>query len=187
MLTMSILFKSISIGLMGLRPALSKHPVSIRQANILFARAGPVLTGRQPAIFTKSYADLAPQAEIMVKRYDKSYLTGVDVDGMKNMLMELMDNGKLYRDENLSVESLANKMSLTIHYLSELLNNNLNVNFFNFINSYRIQEAKKILREECTRSIMSIAFDVGFNSATSFYRTFKKLTGKTAQEYRNDN
>ena len=75
---------------------------------------------------------------------------------------------------------------MTAHQLSQLLNEKLNVNFYTFINKYRIQEARRILTEEPDKSIIAIAYDVGFNSKSSFYEAFSKFTGKTPYRYRKD-
>lgn len=116
--------------------------------------------------------------------YMKSYLTGVDIEDMKRMVENLMEEKKIYRDDSLTIQSLASELSLNRHQLSELINIKMNTNFKNLVNGYRIEEAKKLLLEEADRSVISIAYDVGFNSSTSFHRSFKNMTGQTPKEYR---
>ena len=98
----------------------------------------------------------------------------------------MMDIDKLYRDETLSLQSLAEKLSLSSHQLSQILNDNLNKNFWDFVNTYRVEEAKRLLRdpERKNRKILSIAFDVGFNTKASFNQVFKRYSGMTPSEYK---
>lgn len=66
------------------------------------------------------------------------------------------------------------------------MNERLNTNFRNYINSYRIEEAKKILINESDKNILTICYDVGFNSKSTFNTCFKKYTGKTPSEFRQE-
>lgn len=104
-------------------------------------------------------------------------------------LYQLMEVEKVYRDEKISIQSLAKQLSIPPYQLSQLLNEELNQSFPDFINSYRIEEAKEILTgpggEE--KKNVTVAFDVGFNSVAAFYRAFKKFTGMTPQQYKKEN
>jgi AraC-like DNA-binding protein len=109
-------------------------------------------------------------------------------------LKHLMENQKVYRDEKISLPSLAEQLSSIVkttvgpHQLSQMLNEKLSRNFPDFINYYRIEEAKEILasRKGGEKKISVIAGDVGFNSMTAFYRTFKKYTGMTPNRYKEE-
>jgi AraC-like DNA-binding protein len=76
---------------------------------------------------------------------------------------------------------------MSTHNLSEILNTRLNQNFYDFINRYRVEEVKKRLSENDSGkfSLIAIAFDSGFNSKSSFNTIFKKLTGVTPSQFRN--
>lgn len=104
-------------------------------------------------------------------------------------LVYLMEMEKIYRDETLSLQSLAEKLGINHHQLSQLLNERLNKNFFDFVNGYRIEEAMRMLRDREHRDmkIMTIAFEVGFNTRAAFYNVFRKYTGQTPTEYRKQN
>jgi ligand-binding sensor domain-containing protein/AraC-like DNA-binding protein len=101
-------------------------------------------------------------------------------------LSYLMEVEKLYREETLSLQSLAEKLSINNHQLSQLLNEKLNCTFPDYINNYRIEEAKKLLADPAwtDRKVISIAFEVGYNTKAAFYSVFKKYTGMTPIEYR---
>jgi AraC-like DNA-binding protein len=98
----------------------------------------------------------------------------------------LMEIEKVYRDENISLQSLSGKLSITPHQLSRILNEKLNKNFPDFINTYRVEEAKKILADpkRADLKILTIAFDVGFNTKVAFNTAFKKHTKMTPSEFR---
>jgi ligand-binding sensor domain-containing protein/AraC-like DNA-binding protein len=93
---------------------------------------------------------------------------------------------KVYRDADISLQSLAKKLSISPHILSRILNEKLNRNFHDFINYHRIEEVKRILEnlEVSEKTISSAAYEVGFNTIAAFYKVFKKYTGKTPAEYK---
>lgn len=98
----------------------------------------------------------------------------------------LMEGERLYREESISLQSLAEKLSITTHQLSQLLNEKLNCTFPDYINNFRIEEAKELLVDPAwaDRKVISIAFEVGYNTKAAFYGVFKKCTGMTPSEYR---
>jgi ligand-binding sensor domain-containing protein/AraC-like DNA-binding protein len=118
--------------------------------------------------------------------YKKSSLNPIFAKECINKLTYLMDIEKLYRDENMSLQVLADKISIHPHQLSRLINDRLNKSFPDFINSYRVEEAKRLLLDpkQADRKIISIAFEVGFNTKVAFNLAFKKYTGMTPSEYR---
>jgi YesN/AraC family two-component response regulator len=79
-------------------------------------------------------------------------------------------------------------MSINPHQLSHLLNENLNRNFADFINQYRIEEAKRVLKSSkgARQKIEVLAHEVGFNTMVAFYRAFKKYTGTTPNRFKNE-
>ena len=97
-----------------------------------------------------------------------------------------MEDEKLFCDEDLTLNRMADILSLTPHQVSEFLNNVLETNFNSFINSYRIDEAKQLLMEDSERSILSVAYSVGFNSKSVFYNAFTKVTGTSPTKFRKD-
>ncbi|MGS2763028.1 helix-turn-helix domain-containing protein [Sinomicrobium sp. M5D2P9] len=98
---------------------------------------------------------------------------------------ELLNVGKLYRKPDLSREYIAEKIGISPGYLSEIINSNYNQNFSSLVNSYRIKEAMELLQhpEFSKYNIVSVAYEVGFNSKSSFYKAFKKETGTTPSIY----
>lgn len=96
-----------------------------------------------------------------------------------------IEKEKPYLEPKLSLYQLASSFGITSHQLSFILNNILECNFFEFINSYRVEEVKQRLAQEENKqfTIFAIALDCGFNSKASFNRIFKNFTGKTPSEY----
>ena len=76
---------------------------------------------------------------------------------------------------------------MTQHQLSQFLNQHYNKNYNNFVNSYRIEDARKLLVDEPERNTLSIALAVGFNSYSAFHSAFRKVTGISPAEYRKKN
>ena len=104
----------------------------------------------------------------------------------KNELIELMETEKPFLDCELSLVKLASLIDVSTHILSYIINNGFDENFYQFINRYRIEEAKKqILNPQMNHlSLLGIGFEVGFNSKTVFNTTFKKYTGQTPSEFK---
>ena len=126
------------------------------------------------------------KTEVSERRYKKYLLAKHDVKHITVRLIELMEKQNLYRDDHLSLKSLAESLDISAQQLSQLLNDTLQTNFHNFINRYRIREAESILVDNPDRPILSIAFEVGFNTKSSFYDAFSRFTGKTPLRYRED-
>ncbi|MBI5845313.1 MAG: AraC family transcriptional regulator [Deltaproteobacteria bacterium] len=124
------------------------------------------------------------KAEIEKTRYDKSSLTGVDTDEVKDRLIDLLRNEKIFTESDLNLKRLADLLALTPHQLSEYLNEHLKSDFRSFINSFRVDEAKELLTAHQEKSILTICYEVGFGSKSTFNAVFKKETGLTPSEFR---
>ncbi|WP_294961486.1 helix-turn-helix domain-containing protein [uncultured Flavobacterium sp.] len=116
----------------------------------------------------------------------KQLLTHDELQEQKNRLLQLMELEKPFLDFDLSLVKLAGSMKISTHILSYVINNGFDENFYQFINRYRIEEAKKLMADAETDrlSLLGIGFAVGFNSKTVFNTTFKKVTGQTPSEYK---
>lgn len=100
-------------------------------------------------------------------------------------LLALMQQEKLYKDPELSLNELAQRLNVNPNTLSQVINSLENKNFFDYINEQRIAEFLEIvaLPENSRFTLLSLAFEVGFNSKTSFNRNFKNTTGQTPTAY----
>jgi AraC-like DNA-binding protein len=122
--------------------------------------------------------------EIKQKRYERTLLAGVNTQLIYTRLMELMKEEQLYKDMELNLKTVADLLAITPHQLSQFLNEHLNLDFRNFINRFRVEEAQWLLRSDPDMSILAICFEVGFNSKSTFNTAFKKLSGITPREFR---
>ncbi len=121
------------------------------------------------------------------KKYENSNLTTDKSDRYLKQLLELMESDRPYFDCTLSLNSLAERLSISPKYLSQIINEQLQQNFTDFINRYRIEEAQKQLNSEKKSyyTILGIANDVGFKTKSSFNNAFKKFTNMSPTQYLN--
>jgi AraC-like DNA-binding protein len=107
-------------------------------------------------------------------------------DEVMKKVVYLFDVEKVFRKEDISLQSLSRELSIPSYQLSWIINKKMNVTFSELVNSYRVEEVKKRLASPHDRdkNILDIAFDAGFNTKTSFNRVFKKLTRMTPSQYR---
>ncbi|MCZ4273712.1 helix-turn-helix domain-containing protein [Maritalea porphyrae] len=123
------------------------------------------------------------QAEQENRKYENSALTADALERIENRLRAAMRDEQLHKNPNLSLWDLAQHVGASPNYISQTLNTVMNQNFFDFVNSYRIEDAKHLLAHS-EASVLAITYDVGFNSRSSFYMAFKKVTGHTPSAYR---
>jgi AraC-type DNA-binding domain-containing proteins len=149
---------------------------------------------KQPEIFIQSYPleknivedAAASSGEDKNTSYKKSGLSDEKAALLINTLGTIMSTDKPYKTANLSLNDLAEMLSITPHNLSEIINTKLNKTFYDYISAYRVEEVKQLMKEDKNEvySILSIALDAGFNSKSAFNNIFKKTTGITPSEYR---
>jgi len=123
---------------------------------------------------------------IEATKYVGSGLSDSESDGLAEQILKLMESDKLYLNPEISLKELSEKSGISARYLSQVINSRFNQNFFDFINHYRIEEAKRLMagtvRKELT--ILEVMYNVGFNSKSSFQAAFRKYTGTTPTEFR---
>lgn len=118
------------------------------------------------------------------KKYKISQLKNLDLNVVKSKLEKLFLEDKIYLQEDISLSVLAGKLGLTPHQFSEFLNQEEKINFFQLINKYRIEEAKKLLLDKEKKTILSVAYEVGYQNKSTFNELFKKETGLTPTEWK---
>ncbi|EQA51947.1 helix-turn-helix domain-containing protein [Leptospira kmetyi] len=133
----------------------------------------------------KEYSNLEEtiHVELVKAKYSRSRLGGLEVDSILARLETMMETERMYQNEEVSLGYVAERVSLTTHQLSELINRKLNKSFFVWLNQYRVEEAKKLLKET-DKTVLEIAMEVGFNNRSSFNEAFLKLTEKTPIDFR---
>jgi AraC-like DNA-binding protein len=116
--------------------------------------------------------------------YAVSTLKHVDCESSLKALDTLMQEQKLYKENNLDLHALAVELGLTAHQLSELMNTRLGKSFSRYLREQRVTAAQRLLKEEPSASVLSIGLDVGFTSQSNFYEAFREITGTTPGKYR---
>ncbi|MEW7290944.1 helix-turn-helix domain-containing protein [Aquimarina sp. 2304DJ70-9] len=111
-------------------------------------------------------------------------LTENTKDEFYEKLLNYITQNKPYLDNNLRLVQLADNIGFSTHILSKLINEKSRKNFNQFINEYRLEEAKKMLLEDAEISIKTIYFDVGFNNKATFNTAFKSKFNCTPSEYK---
>lgn len=104
---------------------------------------------------------------------------------MFNKLRAYIESNESFKKNELKLTELADELSLSPHQLSQIINQNADQNFSEFINSYRIKEALKLISH--IDRINQLSYEVGFNNRTTFNKVFKKATGLTPTEYKKKN
>lgn len=115
-----------------------------------------------------------------------STLSSTEVLQYKQKLKELMEREKLYMNESLSLNDLADNLGIGAKKLSELLNQHMQTSFYNLVNEYRVLEVQSKLKspDNAQYTLVGIAYDSGFQSKASFNRVFKEKTGMSPSTYR---
>jgi len=136
---------------------------------------------RKPEVLT-GMEELPPAP----RRYEKSTLTLERSDTYRERLLELMNMEKPYLDGGLTLQKLAKALAVSPHHLSQTINEQLNQNFIDFINAYRIEEAKRLLTDLAKKhySILAVSEEVGFNSKSAFNTAFRRHANMTPSEFR---
>lgn len=106
---------------------------------------------------------------------------------IRNKLNEIMEQQKLYLDSSVSIEEVSRQIREPGYLVSQVINERMNLTFYDWIARYRVEEAKLLFLDSKTRvyTIEQIAEEVGYNSKSAFNKAFKKFTGCTPSEYRN--
>ena len=123
--------------------------------------------------------------EIFIKNKVKKIVSNsIESNRLTEELNKVVRTEKLYTNSNLKIIDIALKLELTSHELSKFLNDNLGKSFTDFINEYRIEEAKQLIATQTKYTIEAIGNLSGFNSKSAFYKAFKKYTGTTPSKYK---
>lgn len=122
-----------------------------------------------------------------VPKYQKSIL---DSDWKKRKaedLLKTLGDNKLYLQPNLSLQLLADIMGIKKHHLSQVINQELGCTFFELVNSFRIKEARFVLKKGDDCKMESLAYQLGYRSKSAFFNAFKKETNQTPGQFARSN
>lgn len=124
------------------------------------------------------------QTPLMEQKYKTSNLAPEAQKMLLDKLKRLMSEQKPHLQPNFSLPDLAQRLNVSVHVLSQIINDGLGKSFFEMTAEYRIEEAKRLLKEQANIKVEEIAEQVGYNSKSSFNTAFKRLSGMTPSEFR---
>jgi AraC-like DNA-binding protein len=191
-----LIFSILDLSVYYINPYLNLTPFYFILSNLFFIFLG-YFGVRQNQIYNISYYRINKYTDQIISKnesglekenvYDKGkHLSEVKSIEIFNLVLELLENKKIYRKQDLSIFDIAEELEINKTYISNAINKISGTNFNTFINKFRIEESKKILLnpEYNNITIEAIANDVGFHSKSSFNIWFKKLTGQTPSEFK---
>lgn len=182
-LILFILAVAVSSSLLGLS-------TSIQQTGVVRLEISSILIGILLCgiyIIRQSHPEIFSAVQKIVeeeRKYKTTQLKSVDLESLEKNLNALMKEKKIYKEENLGLARLAEELGISPHQLSEYLNLHVKRSFFQLVNGYRISEAKHLLLHSPKDTVLSIAYEVGFQSKSSFNEAFRKEVGLSPTEFR---
>lgn len=141
---------------------------------------------KQPEIFKLKEREVVEEENKSELLQEESPIEqDTEMIALKEKLEQIMQKDKPYLNPRLALSDLAEMADTNLHTLSRLINEGFNKNFYDFVNSYRVEEFKKriIMPDYQNQTFLAVAFSVGFNSKTAFNRSFKKLTNTTPRKF----
>jgi AraC-like DNA-binding protein len=162
----------------------------IRQGNIFtdWPRVEPVLQplvdAPQPVVLPQPTPDCEPYTNNHQK-YARSGLTDKTATSLLNQLTDLMTREAAYRDPDLTLANLANRLDVHPNYLSQVINERLGLTFADYVGLLRVEAFKELAADPKNShlTLLALAYECGYNSKSTFNRQFKKLTGQLPSAY----
>lgn len=145
----------------------------------------PILPSSEIGKDKQDSKDFRTVNEESIEKSKPKRLKTEQITTLAEKLSLLMEKEKLFLDNDLDLPTVAEKLGINIHETSFLINEVTKDNFYNFINKYRVEEAKRLLASTAITklNILGIAFASGFNSKTTFNTTFKKIVGISPSQF----
>jgi AraC-like DNA-binding protein len=155
-------------------------------ALLVFVIKVVLATMRRPELFAPADHPSSPVLEIQPSKSSGLVIADTEKQKILERLLVHMQADRPYLVAELTLDELAAQLAIKPKLLSLVINDGLKQNFFDFINRYRIEEAKKLLTNPPDKKItvLEVLYEVGFNSKSSFNTLFKKHTGLTPTEFK---
>lgn len=140
---------------------------------------------RHPQIFNGLTAEAKTLNGEIAAKYSHSNLVELQAEAYLRQLEAYMLQEKPYLTYNITIEELSEATGISARHLSQVINQQLNKNFYDFINGYRVEEAKRLLTDKVKAlRVNEVMYDSGFSSKSTFNAVFRKATRQTPSEYR---
>ncbi|WP_299107270.1 helix-turn-helix domain-containing protein [uncultured Tenacibaculum sp.] len=136
-------------------------------------------------IYAFSYLFLH-QHRLQIQKYSSSHLDKKDSQSLFQQIIRLFKSESIYLNDKVSLDIVAEKLQVKSRDISQAINENTEQNFYDFVNQYRVEKAKELLKDPVFKNekIATIAYESGFGNVTSFNLAFKKRTGVTPSVYK---
>jgi len=181
----SILFVISSFIYRNKRKKLTKESLQLEAGKLLLENENEALKDKLNTFAEQLLTQQAVAENTSKEKQKKSSLTQEDEHTYRVAILNYMEAEKPYLDPEIKRSDIANSLNMSVHFFSEVLNSCFQKNFNNFINLYRVDRAKQLIRDPKFGhyKILAIGYEAGFPSKTSFNRVFKNLVGVTPSEY----
>lgn len=128
-------------------------------------------------------------AELQIEKttpYQNSLLSEAEKKSISESIIDVFEHQKIFLNPELNMDMLAEKLKTPKHQLTEVLTTTIQKNFFQLVNSYRVEAVKKMLLDSKNNySIEAIGYECGFSSKSTFYSVFKNMTNETPIQFKN--
>ena len=165
-------------------------PGSISGAEFMILRGDGALTITDyydvPGAIRPPHLARVTSRKLQEAKYAKSGLSSGQLLEYKGRLEQVMRSQQAYLRPDLTLPKLASAVECSVNHLSQVINSGFNMSFFDYLNQFRIEHARRLLSSNDSQCdvVLNIAFTVGFNSNSAFYAAFKKCVGQTPAQYR---
>lgn len=120
----------------------------------------------------------------VAQKYQNKKIHENEATALADKLNEVLNAQEAYKNPDLKLGDLAQMLGISSHQLSQLLNDNLNKSFSNYLNEFRIRKACELITSDADLKIEAIGYEVGYNSKSTFFAVFRKITGTTPSLYK---
>jgi len=161
------------------------NETAVYTAAVLFVAFIGYFGIRQVGIFHSAESKPSEPEDSEKRKYQKSGLTAEVSERLHYALADLMNRDKVFRESELSLNDLASRLHAPANYLSQVINEREGKTFYDYINTLRIEEFKRLAATPDSRkyTLLGLAQECGFNSKSSFNRYFKKVTGTSPSQF----
>ncbi|WP_300602100.1 helix-turn-helix domain-containing protein [Niabella sp.] len=166
-------------GIFNTRNAASQRPLGLLDESPVFlTEMTPVPEVQAPAVLMKN---TIPEKV----KYEKSTLTEDEAAEIHGRLQQLMEDTQLFKNAELTLGDVAEQLDIHSGILSQVINSKTEKSFYDYINQLRVEAFKELANHPANQNytLLSLAFECGFNSKSSFNRNFKKFTGQSPSGY----
>jgi AraC-like DNA-binding protein len=159
--------------------------VSVTLGALIFVmRQSTVFNVDERKLVRDLFDEPADPAEEPGTKYARSSLDAPTRTRIQRKLHQAMNGMQRFRDSRLTLRGLSQEIKESPHYVSQVINQDLGSNFYDFVNGHRIDSARQALAREADKTVLQIALEVGFNSKSTFNSAFRRHVGMTPTEYR---